>query len=59
MQRSRGEALANELGDSAQFQFVEVRQEEHVQAAVALAVDTWGGLIACSTMLDSVEHWGL
>ena len=44
MQRSRGEALANELGDSAQFQFVEVRQEEHVQAAVALAVDTWGRL---------------
>jgi len=44
MQRSRGEALANELGDSAQFQFVEVRQEDHVKAAVAVAVDTWGRL---------------
>ena len=44
MQRSRGEALANELGDSALFQFVEVRQEDHVKAAVAVAVDTWGRL---------------
>ncbi|MBT6274894.1 MAG: SDR family oxidoreductase [Chromatiales bacterium] len=44
MQRARGEALAAELGEAARFQFVEVRQEDHVRSAVALAVESWGRL---------------
>ena len=44
MQRERGQALADELGEQAQFQPVEVRQEAQVKAAVDLAVSTWGRL---------------
>ncbi|MEL0110320.1 MAG: glucose 1-dehydrogenase [Rickettsiales bacterium] len=44
MQRERGENLAAELGDSAQFVEVEVRQEDQVKAAIDTAVDSWGRL---------------
>ena len=44
MQPERGAALADELGPSALFQKVEVRQEAEVRAAVDVAVDTWGRL---------------
>ncbi|MDD9927247.1 MAG: SDR family NAD(P)-dependent oxidoreductase, partial [Rhodospirillaceae bacterium] len=39
MQEARGSALADELGDAALFQQVEVRQEDQVKAAVDLALD--------------------
>lgn len=44
MQRERGENLAAELGDAAQFVEVEVRQEDQVKAAIDTAVDSWGRL---------------
>lgn len=44
MQKMRGEALAEELGDAAVFKQVEVRQEDQVKAAVDAAVDNWGRL---------------
>ena len=44
MQAERGAALAEELGDAALFQQVEVRQEAEVKAAVDLAAETWGRL---------------
>lgn len=44
MQKERGQALADELGDSALFVPVEVRQEAQVKAAVDCAVETWGRL---------------
>ena len=44
MQRERGQALADELGDRARFCKVEVRQEVEVKAAVDLAVSQWGRL---------------
>ena len=44
MQVARGQALADELGESAIFSKVEVRQEEEIKAAVELAVSTWGTL---------------
>ena len=44
MQQERVAALAEELGEAAVFQQVEVRQEAEVKAAVDLAVDTWGRL---------------
>jgi len=44
MQRDRGTALAQELGEAARFQEVEVRQEAQVKAAVDCAVDAWGRL---------------
>ena len=44
MQRERGAALADELGEAAVFQQVEVRQEAEVKAAVDLAIETWGRL---------------
>ncbi|MEH6638729.1 MAG: glucose 1-dehydrogenase [Porticoccaceae bacterium] len=44
MQVERGQALAAELGDSAVFAEVEVRQEAQVKAAIDLAVKQWGRL---------------
>ena len=44
MQEARGSTLADELGDAALFQQVEVRQEDQVKAAVDLALDKWGRL---------------
>ena len=44
MQRRRGQALADELGDMAAFVPCEVRQESEVKEAVDLAVDRWGRL---------------
>ena len=44
MQRERGQALAERLGESAVFQPSEVSQEEQVQEAVQCAVKTWGRL---------------
>ena len=44
MQSTKGEALAAELGDSTRFIRADVCIEDHVAAAVALAVDTWGRL---------------
>ena len=44
MQRERGAALADELGEAAVFRQVEVRQEAEVKAAVDLAIETWGRL---------------
>ena len=44
MQRRRGQALADELGDMAAFVPCEVRQESEVKGAVDLAVDRWGRL---------------
>ena len=44
MQRRRGQALADELGEMAAFVPCEVRQESEVKGAVDLAVDRWGRL---------------
>ena len=44
MQEARGAALAEELGEAALFQKVEVRQEDQVKAAVDLALENWGRL---------------
>jgi len=44
MQRARGEALAEELGEAAAFASCEVRQEAEVKAAIDLAVEKWGRL---------------
>ena len=44
MQRERGEALAADIGDAAQFVPCEVRQEDQVKAAVDAAVGAWGRL---------------
>ena len=44
MQVERGQALADELGESVVFAEVEVRQEAQVKAAVDLAVSQWGRL---------------
>jgi len=44
MQDDKGQAVADELGDAAQFLHVDVSQEQHVEAAVAEAVTTWGKL---------------
>ena len=44
MQKERGAALAEELGPDVLFTKVEVRQGEQVEAAVDLAVETWGRL---------------
>ncbi len=40
----RGKRVADELGESAHFLHTDVTQEHDVEAAVALAVDTFGGL---------------
>ena len=44
MQQERGAALAEELGPDVLFTKVEVRRGEQVEAAVNLAVKTWGRL---------------
>ena len=44
MQQERGEALASELGNTATFVQVEVRQEEQVKSAIDTAVEDWGRL---------------
>lgn len=44
MQDDKGQAVADELGDAAHFLHVDVSQEQHVEAAVAEAVATWGKL---------------
>jgi len=44
MQRGRGESLAAELGDTARFVQVEVRQENQVKAAIDFATEEWGRL---------------
>jgi NAD(P)-dependent dehydrogenase (short-subunit alcohol dehydrogenase family) len=44
MQDDKGQAIADELGDAAVFLHVDVSQEQHVEAAVAEAVATWGKL---------------
>ncbi len=44
MQRERGMALVEEMGDAARFAQVEVRQEEQVKAAIDGAVSEWGRL---------------
>ena len=44
MQSERGGALADELGDSARFIEVEVRQEAQVKSAIDLAVSEFGQL---------------
>ena len=44
MQVERGQALASELGDSAVFAEVEVRNEAQVKAAVDMAVKQWDRL---------------
>ena len=44
MQDDKGQAVADELGDAAQFLHVDVSQEHHVEAAVAEAMSTWGRL---------------
>jgi NAD(P)-dependent dehydrogenase (short-subunit alcohol dehydrogenase family) len=41
---SQGEAVAKELGDHAAFAPADVTSEEEVTAAVARAVELWGGL---------------
>jgi NAD(P)-dependent dehydrogenase (short-subunit alcohol dehydrogenase family) len=40
----RGKRIADEFGDKARFVHTDVSQEQDVEAAVALAVDTFGGL---------------
>jgi len=42
--RGAGEALARRLGKQARFIETDVTREEHAQAAVRLALDTFGGL---------------
>nr|MCS5606718.1 SDR family NAD(P)-dependent oxidoreductase [Alphaproteobacteria bacterium] len=44
MQKERGAALAEELGPDVLFTKVEVRRGGQVEAAVDLAVETWGRL---------------
>jgi len=44
MQDDKGQAVADELGDAAEFLHVDVSNEQHVEAAVAEAVNTWGRL---------------
>ena len=44
MQEDRGQALAQELGESTRFCKVEVRQESEVKGAIDLAVSEWGQL---------------
>ena len=44
IQKERSAALAEELGPDVLFTKVDVRQGEQVEAAVDLAVDTWGRL---------------
>ena len=44
MQRERGGALAEELGEAALFAACEVREEAEMKAAVDLALDRWGRL---------------
>jgi len=44
MQDEKGQAVADELGDNAQFLHVDVSQEQHVEAAVAEAMSSWGRL---------------
>src|ERR1700694_1638686 len=40
----RGKRIADEFGERARFVHTDVSQEQDVEAAVALAVDTFGGL---------------
>jgi NAD(P)-dependent dehydrogenase (short-subunit alcohol dehydrogenase family) len=40
----RGKHIADELGEKCQFVYTDVTQEEDVEAAVAAAVDAFGGL---------------
>jgi NAD(P)-dependent dehydrogenase (short-subunit alcohol dehydrogenase family) len=42
--RDKGEALASDLGERARFAAVDVTDEASTQAAVQLALDTFGGL---------------
>nr|XP_061840632.1 3-alpha-(or 20-beta)-hydroxysteroid dehydrogenase-like [Nerophis lumbriciformis] len=44
MQDDKGQAVADELGNAAEFLHVDVSQEQHVEAAVAEAVAKWGKL---------------
>src|SRR3712207_4355018 len=44
LQEERGRALAEELGDRARFMPADVTSDEQVQAAVAAAAETPGGL---------------
>ncbi len=44
MQDDKGQAVADELGDSATFLHVDVTHGDHVEAAVAEAVAKWGKL---------------
>ncbi len=44
MQRERGQAVADDLGDAALFAACEVRSEAEVKAAIDLALDRWGRL---------------
>ncbi|MCQ8185281.1 3-hydroxyacyl-CoA dehydrogenase [Parvularcula maris] len=47
--KEKGEALAGELGDHVRFLTCDVTSEENVQAAIELAVETFGGVhIACN-----------
>jgi len=56
-----GEQLAAELGDAARFAAVDVTDTPQVQAAIALARDTFGGLqgaISCAGILHAARVVG-
>lgn len=61
LNEERGNALAAELGETVRFQKTDVTNESDVQAAVKLAVDTFGGLhinVNCAGILDARKTLG-
>ncbi len=61
LNEERGQALAAELGASVQFQKTDVTSETDVQAAVNLAVDTFGGLhinVNCAGIAEARKTLG-
>ncbi len=61
LNEERGNALAEELGNSVRFQRTDVTNEADAQAAVNLAVDTYGGLhinVNCAGIAEARKTLG-
>lgn len=61
LNKERGQALASELGAAVRFQKTDVTSETDVQAAVNLAVDTFGGLqinVNCAGIAEARKTLG-
>jgi len=61
LNEERGNALAAELGETVRFQQTDVTNESDVQAAVELAVDTFGGLhinVNCAGIAEARKTLG-